>query len=307
MIHTARKGAHGALVGRAIATYKGRVTADEHEPSNVAEMIDVNRNNWDARTPIHVASEFYGLNEARDSGHWFADFEWPDLGDLTGRDVLHLQCHLGTETLAFAERGATTTGLDFSGAAVAEARRIARDAGREVTYVEADVHDAVDALDGRRFDVVYTGKGALWYLPDLARWARTVAGLLRPGGFLYLVEFHPLLQSLGAVPEPGEQHLRLRQDYLGGRGPLRVEVAHTYTDGPPLDQATTCYEWRHGLGDIVTALLGAGLSIEVLRETELLPWPRFPGMVPADGGWWRLPDHDPKIPLMFALRARATP
>ncbi|MFE6779265.1 class I SAM-dependent methyltransferase [Streptomyces sp. NPDC057702] len=282
------------------------MTADEHDPSSVAEMIHINRHNWDARTPIHVASEFYGLNEARDSGDWFAAFEWADLGDLTGRDVLHLQCHLGTETLAFAERGAArTTGLDFSGAAVAEARRIAADAGREVTYVESDVYDAVAALDGRRFDVVYTGKGALWYLPDLDRWARTVAALLRPGGFLYLVEFHPLLQSLGAVPAPDERHLRLRQDYLGGRGPLRTEVAHTYTDGPALTEATTCYEWRYGLGDIATALLGAGLTIDVLRETELLPWPRFAGMERADNGWWRLPDHDPKIPLMFALRARA--
>lgn len=276
------------------------------EPSNVADMIRANRHNWDARTPIHVASAFYGLDTSRPSDHWFAAFEWADLGDLTGREVLHLQCHLGTETLAFAERGAaSTTGLDFSGAAITEARRLAARAGREVSYVQADVYDAVDALGARRFDVLYTGKGALCYLPDLPRWARTVAALLRPGGFLYLVEFHPLLHSLGAVPAPDEQFLKLRQDYLGGRGPLRTEVAHTYTDGPALSEATTCYEWRHGLGDTVSALLGAGLGIEVLRETELLPWPRFEGMQPAAGGWWRLPDQRPKIPLMFAVRARA--
>ncbi|MBB5933965.1 class I SAM-dependent methyltransferase [Streptomyces zagrosensis] len=280
------------------------MTADEHELT-IDEMVSVNRHNWDARTPVHVASEFYGLNGSHTSDHWFTAFEWEDLGDLTGQDVLHLQCHLGTETLAFAERGAAhTTGLDFSGAAIAQARRLAASAGQDVTYVEADVHDAVAALSRQRFDVVYTGKGALCYLPDLPRWARTVAALLRPGGFLYLVEFHPLLNSLGSVPQPDEQFLRLRQDYLGGRGPLRTDVPRTYTDGPPLAEATTCYEWRHGLGDIVTALLGAGLSIEVFRETDLLPWPRFEGMEPTDDGWWRLPARDPKIPLMFALRAR---
>ncbi|MER0244416.1 class I SAM-dependent methyltransferase [Streptomyces sp. HSW2009] len=282
------------------------MTADAFESRDVSDLIRANRDNWDARTPIHVNSAFYGLGDVDGGIEWFADFEWADIGDLAGRDVLHLQCHLGTETLAFAERGAAhTAGLDFSGAAIEEARRIAERAGHEVHYVQADVYDAVAALDGRRFDVLYTGKGALHYLPDLGRWAETAASLLRPGGFLYLVEFHPVLHALGSVPTPGEQFLRLRQDYLGGRGAQRMEVAHTYTDGPPLAEATTCYEWRHGLGDIVTALLGAGLTVDLLRETDLLPWPRFDGMERTAQGWWRLTSEHPKIPLMFALRARA--
>jgi SAM-dependent methyltransferase len=167
------------------------------------------------------------------------------------------------------------------------------------------VYDAVTALGGRRFDVVYTGKGALCYLPDLPRWAKIVHALLRPGGVLYLVEFHPLLNSLGPTPQPDEEpgQLRLRRDYLGGRGPLRIDNAHTYTDGPPLEGATVSYEWRHGIGDVVEAVAGAGLQLEVLRETDLLPWPRFTDMVHDEGGWWRLPGHKPKVPLMFALRA----
>ncbi|MFD7664520.1 class I SAM-dependent methyltransferase [Streptomyces sp. NPDC059788] len=271
-------------------------------------MLRANQENWDARTPVHVASDFYGLDGSRTAADWFAPFEWDDLGPLEGRDVLHLQCHLGTETQAFADRGAArTVGLDFSAAALAHARRLAADSGRDIEFVQADVHRAAEALDGRRFDVVYTGKGALCYLPDLPRWAQVVAGLLRPGGMLYVVEFHPLLNALGAVPDPGrapeDAELLLTHDYLAGRGAIRSDVEHTYTDGPPLESATTSYEWRHGLGETVGALVGAGLTVDLLRETDLLPWKRFGTMEQADNGWWRLPPQEPRIPLMFALRA----
>lgn len=156
-----------------------------------ARLMRANQANWDARTPVHLASRFYGLDGDPDPARWFASFEWDDLGDLAGRDVLHLQCHLGTETLAFAQRGARATGLDFSEASVTAANGIAAKAGLAVDYVQANVYDAVEALGQRQFDIVYTGKGALCYLPDLPRWADVVARLLRPGGLLYIVEFHP--------------------------------------------------------------------------------------------------------------------
>ncbi|BDH13774.1 class I SAM-dependent methyltransferase [Streptomyces hygroscopicus] len=287
------------------------MTTEQSEPSTVPvpsptteEMVRANQANWDARTPVHVASEFYGLDGSRTAEHWFAPFEWTDLGDLAGRDVLHLQCHLGTETAAFAERGAAhTVGLDFSAAAVAEARRLAEEAGRNVEFIRSDVHRAVEALDGRRFDVIYTGKGALCYLPDLATWAGIVSSLLRPGGTFYLVEFHPLLDALGPTPRPDRQELRLHHDYLGGRGPLRSDTPSTYTDGPPVQGATTSYEWRHGLGEVISAVVGAGLTVQLVRETELLPWKRFDAMVPSENGWWRLPPTEPIVPLLYALRA----
>ncbi len=271
-------------------------------------MIRANQANWDARTPVHVASAFYGLDGTRTADDWFAPFEWDDLGPLAGRDVLHLQCHLGTETQAFAERGAArTVGLDFSGAALEQARRLAADSGRDIEFVQADVHRAAEVLDGHRFDVVYTGKGALCYLPDLSRWAQVIAGLLRPGGMLYVVEFHPLLNSLGPAPDPGrapgDEQLVLAHDYLEGRGAIRSDTPYTYTDGPPVEGATTSYEWRHGLGETVGALVGAGLTVDLLRETDLLPWKRFEAMEQAENGWWRLPPEKPRIPLLFALRA----
>ncbi|GGJ06177.1 methyltransferase [Streptomyces brasiliensis] len=221
---------------------------------------------------------------------------------MSGLDVLHLQCHLGTETLAFARRGARTVGLDFSEASVMAARGIAEKAGLDVSYVRADVYDAVEALEGRRFDVVYTGKGALRYLPDLERWADVVARLLRPGGRLYVVEFHPLLNALGPKPAPGEgPELLLLHDYLGGSGAVHRDATHTYTDGPAVEGATDSYEWMHGTGEVVNALLGAGMSIRRLTESDEPPWPRWPRMVWTAPGWWCLPE--PRIPLLYGLPA----
>jgi SAM-dependent methyltransferase len=274
--------------------------------AETGRMIAANRANWDARAPIHLASAFYGLDGSRPAESWFADYEWADLGDLRGAALLHLQCHLGTETVAFAAKGARVTGLDFSGESIAHARRLAADRGLEIDYVEADVHDARAAVDGE-FDIVYTGKGSLCYLPDLDRWAGVVRDLLKPGGALYVVEFHPLLYALGVVPISANgrdsEELTLRADYLGGGGPEERDATRTYTDGPPLTEATVSYEWRHGIGEVVTALTGAGLRIDRVREDHRLPWPRWSSMRRGDDGWFALPDGAPRIPLFYAVKA----
>ncbi|MDT9699934.1 class I SAM-dependent methyltransferase [Streptomyces sp. P17] len=273
------------------------MSTDEH-----ARLMRANQANWDARTPVHLASRFYGLDQDLDPARWFASFEWTDLGDLAGREVLHLQCHLGTETIALARRGARAVGLDFSAASVAAARDLAAEAGADISYVQANVYDAVEALGRERFDVVYTGKGALCYLPDLDRWAGVVAELLRPGGLFYLVEFHPLLNCLGPKPAPGEgPELLLRHDYLGGGAAVHRDATHTYTDGPAVEGATDSFEWMHGIGEVVTALTRAGLSIRRLRESDELPWPRWPQMVRTPSGWWRL--TEPRIPLLYGILA----
>jgi len=267
--------------------------------SQTRQMVAANEADWDARAPLHAASRFY----SQPAEFWFADYEWEDLGPLEGRDVLHLQCHLGTETIAFARRGARTTGLDLSARSLDEARQIAADAGVEVDYVHANVYDAVEAVQGRRFDVVYTGKGALCYLPDLEHWARVVRDLLKPGGALYVVEFHPLLNAMRPVSLPGESDdLIIRADYLEGRGPIAHDSTVTYT-GDAVPGRQRSYEWMHGLGEVVTTLAATGFHVTSLRESEVLQWPRWPRMKQTAEGWWRLPDDAPRIPLLFALKA----
>jgi SAM-dependent methyltransferase len=271
----------------------------------VERMMLANQANWDQRTPVHLASSFYGVDGSRDPDSWFADYEWRDLGELRDVDLVHLQCHLGVETIALARRGARVVGVDISGESVTQARSVAARFAVDIEYVQANVYDAAEALDGRTFDRVYTGKGAVCYLPDLPAWADVVARLLRPGGLLYLIEFHPLLYSLGVVPpSDGSEELLLRNDYLGGRGAEERDSTYTYTDGPPLAEARVSYEWKHEIGEVVTALVGAGLGIDVLRESPALPWPRWSGMVQGADGWFRLPDSMPRIPLLYALAAR---
>jgi SAM-dependent methyltransferase len=273
--------------------------------TDTRRQMALNERNWDARTPIHVRSDFYALGR-RDPLEWILPFEWQAMGSLAGRDLAHLQCHIGVETMGLAKAGARAVGLDFSAQAVAQAEIAARDADLDISYVRADVYDAVEALGDARFDVVYTGKGSLCYLPDLTRWAQVVKALLRPGGFLYLVEFHPLLNAFGLTVKPGETaDLTVRNDYLEGRGAIERDGSHTYTDGPPLDGDTVHYEWPHSLGEVVTALAQAGLRIDHLLEPDLLPFPRWPWMVRTDYGWWQGNGVEPRVPTLYALKATA--
>lgn len=269
--------------------------------------IERNERNWDARTPIHAGSEFYGLG-TRDPLEWIVPFEWEALGALDGKDLAHLQCHLGVETMALAKAGARVTGLDFSTRAIEQATAAAEAAKLPIEYVKADVYAADEVLGAGRFDIVYTGKGSLCYLPDLTSWAEAVARLLRPGGFVYLVEFHPLLTALGVTEAFGDaSELTIQRDYLAGRGAIEYDSAHTYTDGPALPADTLYYEWPHGIGEVVTALVRAGLAVDELAEPDVLPWPRWPWMTRTEHGWWQVgAGEHPRVPTLYALRASKT-
>ncbi|MHA6780029.1 class I SAM-dependent methyltransferase [Pseudonocardia saturnea] len=261
------------------------------------EMIEANRRNWDARVPVHLRG--YALDALRDGQQRLADFEYAAI-DVRDRDVLHLQCHIGTDTVCLARHGARAVGLDLSPASVEAARTLAVECGTEIEYVTSDVYDAVDALGGRRFDVVYTGKGALCWLPDLDRWARVVAELLRPGGVLYVVDFHPLMQA-AADEQPGPG-LVLDWPYLPA-GPLRTESAVTYEGAGELAGDTLSFEWTHGIGTMLDAVRSAGLELTGFTEHDVSCWDRWPGMTDLGDGWWGRPEGTPRLPLMFSLRA----
>lgn len=268
---------------------------------NTSEMLATNQRNWDARTPVHVDSEFYDLPGLRAGADRLAAFEWAELGDLTGRELVHLQCHLGTDTICLARAGATVAGLDFSSEAISQARQLVQAAGVSVDYVQANVLDAVEAFGDRRFDLVYTGKGSLVWLPDLDAWANVVAELLRPGGELYLVEFHPLVAALG--DDAKVTNLRIRYDMLGTGVAEECDGPVTYTDGPLLTGETRSFQWTHDIGKVVSAVAGAGLRVFSVQEHAVLPWQPLTGMVPVGGGWWGLPAQVPNVPLIYSLRA----
>jgi SAM-dependent methyltransferase len=261
-----------------------------------ADWRALNRANWDDRVPIHVASSFYDLAGFRAGADTLRPFEPAEAGDVTGQQLVHLQCHIGLDTLSWARRGALVSGLDFSAPAIAAASELAAELGIEATFVVSDVYDAVAALDGRRFDIVYTGIGALAWLPDIPRWARVVAGLLAPGGFLYLVEGHPFAQILDDATG-----LVVSRDYFDS-GPTVEEYAHTYTDGPELEHVRTV-EFQHGVGEVITALIEAGLRIEFLHEFDFDAFGRYESLRRQDDGTYRFPPGRPRVPLIFSVRA----
>lgn len=269
-------------------------------PSN--DFTAVNRASWDERVPIHRADRtgFYAIDRFLAGEKRLDAVDSDALGELAGKRVVHLQCHFGLDTLTLARRGAVVTGLDFSPAAIDEARRLVTETGLDAEFVCSDVYEARDAVAGE-FDIVFTTWGTICWLPDMPRWARVIASLLAPGGFLYFADAHPNLLTLE------ERDGRIVPEYPidtpPGR-PLVFDETLTYTGDPTQLQASRVYNWIHSLSRIIGALLDAGLILEEFREYPTLPWPPFPMCVKTKTGGWRLPDHVPAFPLSFSLRAR---
>ncbi len=228
-------------------------------------------------------------------------YDRPWLGDLTGLDAVHLQCHIGADTISLARLGARVTGVDFSPAALAVARDLARACGIDANFVESELYAVPDVL-GADFDLVYTGVGALNWLPDIAGWARVVAALLRPGGRVYVRDGHPMLYTL--FDGVDDDVLRVTLPYFEGQE-LHWFNDQTYTDGPAI-QHPGQYEWNHGLGEIVQAVIDAGLTVTALREHRELEWKGLPHMVEGDDGKFRLAEGTDRLPLMFTLEGRAS-
>jgi SAM-dependent methyltransferase len=264
----------------------------------------VNRANWDERVPAHVASPDYAVQR------FYADpgflsgvvrFDVPLLGPVAGLRAVHLQCHIGTDTVSLARLGASMTGVDYSGPAIAAARELAAGTAADATFVQSDVYGVVDVLGAGGFDLVYTGVGALCWLPDIRRWARVVAGLLRPGGRLFIREGHPMLWTLA---DPGDDGLLVvGYPYFEQAEPQVWDQGGTYVTTDAVFEHTVTHEWNHGLGEIVTALLDAGLTITGLAEHDSVPWNALPGLMTESDGEWRLTDRPCRLPCSYTLQA----
>ena len=264
----------------------------------------VNRAGWDERAPAHAASPDYDVERFAEDPAFLSKvvrFDLPLLGDVSGLRGVHLQCHIGTDTISLARLGATMTGLDFSAPALALARQLAERAGSDAIFVQADVYDAAGVLGAGGFDLVFTGIGALCWLPSARRWAEVVAALLRPGGRLFIREGHPVL---GTVDDTSDGKLVIEYPYFERDEPNTWTEGGTYVETDAVFSHNTSYEWNHGLGEIVTALTDAGLAITGLAEHDSVPWEALPGQMErlADGEW-RLTDRPWRMPLSYTLQA----
>ena len=270
----------------------------------MADYLETNLANWNSRVVHHERG--YDLDRYRaDPGHLshVVAFDLPRLGRLDSLDVLHLQCHIGTDTLSLARLGArSVSGLDFSAPALAVAARLAADCGATIQYVESELYGAVDALGAARFDLVYTGIGALCWLPDIRSWARVVAELLRPGGRLFVREGHPMLWAL-ADPRP-DGLLVVEHPYFETAGVHFFDV-HSYVDHDEPLASPDIVSFNHGLAEIITAVMDAGLTLTGIEEHDSVPWnPLDDAMELIDGGEYRLRRDPKRLPATYTLQAQ---
>jgi len=255
---------------------------------------------WDACVPAHVESEFYDLEGFKRGRCTLQTVEVQEVGDVRGKSLLPLQCPFGMDTLSWARRGASVTGVDFSLPAIETARALASELGLEARFVHSPLFDLPARLDGE-FDVVFTSGGVLCWLPDLRRWAEVIAPFLRPGGVVYVRDFHPTAGMFDDERDDAQAVLRYR--YFPSPEPERFEVEGSYAASGDGGLRGTLYEWSHSLGEIVSCIAAVGLRIEFLHEFNACSYRSHPFLERCEDGLWRHPTHPGGLPLMFSLRA----
>lgn len=270
-----------------------------------ADFVAANMRNWDERVQDHMQA--YGAEAfADDPDEVWANTEAELLapfvpgGSFSGVEMVHLQCHIGLDTISFARRGARIVGTDLSSEAIAAANSLAQRAGTpDASFVRCSNEDAPAVL-GRQFDAGFTSVGVLAWLGDLDAWATTIHRLLRPGGVFLVYDGHPMMGAMQY--DRDDDLLVVGEPYFATGAPTRFDDGVTYASSTLMENNVT-YQWPHDLGEILTALLRAGLRIEAFAEHRTIPWKALPSLVFTDDGWV-LPEGSPSIPLMFSVVVR---
>ncbi len=262
---------------------------------------------WNEWAVIHanLKSDDYSYNiEAFKRGRsTLYQLDIDEVGDVAGKTLLHLQCHIGLDTLSWARRGARVTGADFSDKAIAVAQGLSDELGLDGRFVRSDLYALPDVLPGQ-FDVVYTSYGVLSWLPDIARWGQVAAHFVKPGGVFYIAEIHPVPLMFDERAAASLADLRPAFNYFHTPEPSLWPVQGSYADPSAPVRQKVEYNWAYTLGGVATALIQAGLTVEFIHEFPECCYRHFPWMVRGEDGWWRQPDGRDLLPMTFTLRAR---
>lgn len=268
-----------------------------------ADEKAINREYWDALVEVNASMEDedgYDISGFLAGGRDLHPIELGELPDVDGLSLLHLQCHFGMDTLILARKGARVTGLDYAPAAIGKARWLAQQAGIDARFVEGDLYAAPTLIEGP-FDAVFVSWGALCWLPDIQGWAKIVADFVKPGGWFYLAEGHPIAFTVDDEDPDGP--VRIRYPYFHKPEPLRFTSTTAYADNKTELEVTETREWNHPVGEVVTSLIEAGLQLSFLHEHPELPWRAMPYLVPGKPRQYQMPDDRPNIPLAYSLLA----
>jgi 2-polyprenyl-3-methyl-5-hydroxy-6-metoxy-1,4-benzoquinol methylase len=252
------------------------------------DYLAINKEAWDQRTKIHLDSTFYDLEGFVNGQSSLNPIELEQVGNVLHKSLLHLQCHFGQDSLSWARLGATVTGVDLSSESIATAKKLAAQLHLPATFINQDIYQFGDH-NTQQYDIVFTSYGVLSWLPDLTRWAQTIAGALRPGGEFHLVEFHPFNDVLSGYG----YFAQLQAD---------IEDEVTYTENHN-HQTATVVTWPHPISEVIGALINAGLSIDAFNEYPYSPYNCIEGLeFVADKGY-QLQHKGHLVPLMYAIKA----
>jgi 2-polyprenyl-3-methyl-5-hydroxy-6-metoxy-1,4-benzoquinol methylase len=258
------------------------------------DYLEKNKAAWNAKTAVHIDSDFYDMPAFLRGETSLKPLELELLGDVSGKRILHLQCHFGQDTLSLSRMGAVTTGVDLSDAAIQKARELAEQLELRASFVNCDVYSLKEHLH-EQFDMVFTSYGTIGWLPDLDKWADIVQHFLKPGGMFVMADFHPVVWMF-------DDHFReIAYSYFN------TETIVEQTEGSYADRAAEiAYEtvsWNHPTSEILQSLINAGLNLRQYREWDYSPYNCFRELREDAPGVFRIQHLDKKLPMVYGIVA----
>jgi ubiquinone/menaquinone biosynthesis C-methylase UbiE len=255
---------------------------------------EINRKSWNQRVDVHMDSEFYDMKGFLSGKSSLNSIELELLGDIRGKEILHLQCHFGQDTISLARKGAIATGVDLSDKAIKKAKELASQCGVKASFIQCDLYDLPNHLD-RQFDIVFTSYGTIGWLPDLDKWAGIVSRYLKPKGKFVFVEFHPVVWMFD------DDFKEIEFNYFNSGSIIENEEG-TYAD-KKANISPQSIVWNHSLSEVVNSLIKCGLTINSLDEYDYSPYNCFKHTVEFSPKKFRIKHLENKIPMIFAIEA----
>lgn len=260
------------------------------------ELIE-NQKLWDEWTDINSRSKLYKLDAFKKGENKIDPVIRAEVGEVTGKKLLHMQCHFGMDTLSWARLGADVTGVDFSPKAIALAQSLGEELSIPGRFICCNIYDLPSNLN-EQFDIVFASIGVLTWLPDFTRWMQIAEQYVKPGGFFYLLDGHPFTW----IFDDESEKMTLRYPYFQS-GATAWNEQGSYADRTAPLETTTCYQWQHTMGEIVTEVCRTGLRLEFLHEYGHSYFQAYPPMAEGEDGFWHHPEGDARLPMVFSLKA----
>lgn len=257
--------------------------------------IEVNKESWNKRTEVHVKSDFYDNENFKKGKCSLNQIELDLLGDISGKSILHLQCHFGQDTISLNRFGAQITGVDLSDKSIRYAEQLAEETNATAKFVCCNIYDLKNHLN-EKFDIVFASYGTIGWLPDMQKWADIIKHFLKPKGEFVFVEFHPFVWMFN------DDFNAIQYNYFNTEPIIETETG-TYadTDSNIIQENIT---WNHSISEVIQSLLNSDLNIETLKEFDYSPYPCFKNIEKVEKNKYRIKHLNNKIPMIYALKAR---